>query len=237
MRTELTLTVIGPLGGGVDGLNADLLLGSTTFVLAPCGPGCYRTRARLPAGARAQLVLAGRGPETVTPIVLPSAHAPSAAALVAAAGRRYDALGSVAIDEHLSSGRVAQDTHYQLLAPASFAYTIRGGGPQAVVLGARRWDRTSPHDPWVASPQTPLPQPRIWWGTHPQNAHLVGHAVLAGRQVDVVTLISPDLKAWFEVWIDPVRKLPLQLRMTAAAHFMLHRYSGFDRRVVLRPPR
>jgi hypothetical protein len=88
----------------------------------------------------------------------------------------------------------------------------------------------------MRSAQTPLPQPRIWWGAGVTNAHVVGHMLLRGRPVVLVTLFQRKLPGWFTVWIDERRQLPLQLRMVAAAHFMRHRYSAFDAPLKLRAP-
>ena len=229
--TQATLSVLGPLGTGVDGLAPTLRTVRGELRLAPCGSGCYRTTAPALEGPATLRV---RG--TDVPFRLPNTDAPSAAALVADVARRYDALRSVTIDERLSSGTgVTLVTRYQLAAPDSFSYRIRGGG-QAVVIGARRWDRPGARGRWVRSPQTPLPQPRIWWGTAPTNAHVVARGRLRGRPVLVVTLLQRRLPAWFTVWVDARTHLPLALRMVTTAHFMGHRYSGFDRPVRLRPP-
>jgi copper transport protein len=231
--TRLLLSVLGPLGQGVDGLEASLRLPGRTVSLSVCGSGCYGARASIHGGEHATLLL---GSERVA-LVLPSPRAPVAAALLAKVARRYDGLRSVVIDERLSSGVGATVvTRYELQAPSSFAYRIARGGPQAVVLGARRWDRESAHGTWVETPQTPLPQPRVWWGPGATNAHVVGHARVAGRPVTVVTLLQRSLPGWFTVWIDERRSLPLALRMVTTAHFMHHRYSGFDRPLQLRPP-
>ena len=40
---------------------------------------------------------------------------------------------------------------------------------------------------------------------------------------------DPKLPAWFELTVDPRTGRLLALRMTAQAHFMRHRYCGFDR--------
>jgi hypothetical protein len=236
-RAQLTLTAIGPLGDGVDNLGAQLRFpGGAALGLVPCGSGCYRGNAAFQPDEHVTLELTDAGKVRRVPLVVPDAHAPAADALVAAAARTYDRLRTVAIDERLSSGVSAvYRTHYQLQAPSSFSYRMAGGGPQAVVLGDRRWDRTSVKQPWTESATQPIPQPRIWWESA-RSAHVVGHTRLRGRPVDVVTLISPPLTAWFEVWIDAQRKLPLALKMIRSAHFMEHRYSGFDAPVRLKPP-
>jgi copper transport protein len=236
-RKELTLTVIGPLGDGVDNLGARIRFpGGAAVGLVPCGSGCYRGLGAFQPGERVTLELTDNGKLRRVPLVLPDVHAPAADALVAAAARHYTALRSVAIDERLSSGLSGvYRTHYQLQAPTSFSYRMANGGAQAVVLGNRRWDRTSAQQPWTESATQPIRQPQIWWESA-RSAHVVGHTRLGGRPVDVVTLISAPLTAWFEVWIDPQRKLPLALKMIRSAHFMEHRYSGFDAPVRLRPP-
>jgi hypothetical protein len=229
--------VIGPLGDGVDNLGARVRFpGGAALGLVPCGSGCYRGLAAFQPGERVTLELTDNGKVRRVPLLVPDAHAPAADALVAATARHYDALRSVAIDERLSSGLSGvYRTHYQLQAPTSFSYRMANGGAQAVVLGNRRWDRTSAKQPWTESPTQPIRQPQIWWESA-RSAHVVGHTRLGGRPVDIVTLISAPLTAWFEVWIDPQRKLPLALKMIRSAHFMEHRYSGFDAPVRLRPP-
>ena len=60
---------------------------------------------------------------------------------------------------------------------------------------------------------------------------------LGGRPVWVVSFVNPTIPAWFTAWVDRGSYRTLQLRMTAAAHFMFHRYVAFDRPLRIEPPR
>jgi hypothetical protein len=58
---------------------------------------------------------------------------------------------------------------------------------------------------------------------------VLSEARVDGRPVWVVSFTNPTAPAWFTVWIDRESYRTLRLRMTAAAHFMFHRYLEFDR--------
>jgi len=51
-----------------------------------------------------------------------------------------------------------------------------------------------------------------------------------------VSFVNPSTPAWFTVAIDRATYRPLRLRMTAAAHFMTHRYLEFNRPLAIEPP-
>jgi hypothetical protein len=124
-----------------------------------------------------------------------------------------------------------------LKAPNQVEYTIRGGAA-AVVIGERRWDRDHPGAPWRRSQQLPaLTVPEPAWGSVATNAHILGKARVGGRPVWVVSFANPTTPAWFTAWIDRRTYRTLRLRMTAAAHFMFHRYLEFDRPLRIVPPR
>jgi hypothetical protein len=122
-------------------------------------------------------------------------------------------------------------------APNEVEYAIRGGA-SAVVLGERRWDRDHPGAPWRRSQQLPaltVPQPA--WGSVATNAYLLADGHVDGRPVWVVSFANPTTPAWFTAWIDRRSYRTLRLRMTAAAHFMFHRYLAFNGPVSIKPPR
>ena len=92
------------------------------------------------------------------------------------------------------------------------------GGPSAIVIGSRRWDRERPGAPYVESSQTPLDVIQPYWQT-PTNVHEIAPGVL--------TFLDRRIPAWFRLELGP--RKPRQLQMTAAAHFMIDRYVGFRR--------
>jgi hypothetical protein len=179
-----------------------------------------------------KVVLAGR------PVDFDVPQAPKPAArIVARAGHVFRLLRSVVFVESLRSGPTGGIvTTWRLPAPDRLTYRIHGGAA-AVVIGRTRWDRDAPGGRWRRSPQLPplnVPQPT--WGDVAVDAHVIGAARVAGRPVWIVSFANPTTPAWFTAWIDRHSYRTLRLRMTAAAHFMFHRYESFDRPLRIRPP-
>lgn len=239
----LTASVLGPDGDGAEALHLRFrLLGSTGTVSAPaqsCGAGCYRTLLEPPG--KPQLVLlsieaVGRAPSVVR-FPLPARWPPPRAdLLLRRATRIYRSLRTLVTYERLaSSNRNALTTTYKAVAPDRLAYQIRGG-PAAIIIGDRRWDR-DPGGSWKPSPQLPIRQPSPPWGENSRDARLIAGARVAGRSAWVVSFFDPRISAWFTIWVDKVTMRTLELRMVAAAHFMHHRYSGFNEPIEIAPPR
>ena len=90
---------------------------------------------------------------------------------------------------------------------------------------------------WGSSQIPPLQVPTPTWGSHVSNAELLGTARVGGRPVWVVSFVNSSIPAFFTAWIDQSSYRTLQLRMTAAAHFMFQRYTAFNRPVRIVPPR
>ncbi len=223
-------TVLGQENRGVDGLSVGFETHGRRLGSSSCGPGCYRSEGRVRPGPVTVLV----GGSAPVRFDLPANAAPGSA-LVARARRAFEGLKSLVIQEHLASSPTARVfTTWRIVAPNRLAYTT-SGNVRAVVIGARRWDKFG-RGPWQRSAQTPLHQPAPWWSPSWRNARLVGTARVGGREARVVTFFDPVLPAWFEVAVDPKTALPLTLKMTAAAHFMRHRYSGFNRPLRIVPP-
>jgi copper transport protein len=134
----------------------------------------------------------------------------------------YNAAPAVTIVERLSSRPgIAQTAVFHERAPDRLAYRIvsstrRGlAGTEAVVIGARRWDRTA-RGPWRASSYGQIRVPGAYWGPDPVNAHYAAP--------DVITFFDPRTHAWFRLRLDRTGR-PAELKMTAGAHFMHHDYS------------
>ena len=231
---RLTATVLGPSGGPDKKLPLRFRVGGKTLASEPCGPGCYR--AAVPVGLplrQVQVVLPGQR----AVFKLPAGIRP-AQRIVSRASRVFRALKSVVYVESLRSDPThALVTTWTLATPDLVSYRIHGGA-SAVVIGKQRWDRTTPHSRWVRSAQVPplqVPQPA--WGNDFSNAHVLGTARVAGRPVWVASFVNPSIPAFFTAWIDQRSYRTLQLRMTAAAHFMFHRYTAFNRSVRIVPPK
>jgi len=231
-KGRLTATVLSPSGGPLSGLKVSFRAGSRLIPAKPCGLGCYSAAAVPPQ--HVELRLSGSRPVAFD---IPARPRP-AAAIVARAGRVTRALKSLVYVESLRSGPTGGLlTTWSMKAPNEVEYRIRGGA-DAIVLGTRRWDRDGGGKPWRRSQQLPalrVPQPA--WGSTATNAYLLGEGRVAGRPVWVVSFANPTTPAWFTAWIDRATYRPLRMRMTAAAHFMTHRYLAFNQPLTIAPPR
>jgi hypothetical protein len=208
-----TVTLLGPDGTGQNG--RDVRIDDTRAT--PCGSGCYRAAA-------------GNGPVRVTvgtrtlTFTVP-VRAPDGTALLRQVTRAYRAARTVVFDEKLSSSATGGIvTRFSLVAPNRLKYQTRGGA-SAIVIGARRWDRDGPGQPYVESAQTPLDVLQPYW-SNVSNVHEIAPGVL--------TFLDRSLPAWFR--LDLSGRTPQVLHMTAAAHFMTQRYVGFDDPVDVSPP-
>jgi copper transport protein len=211
--STVTVTLIAPDGTGVDGRGVTV----DGIAARSCGSGCYRTPA-VPGG-----LSIGVGATTMQ-FDLP-ARAADGRALLQQVTRAYRAARTVVFDEHLASTPTnGQTTRFTVVAPDRLAYQTKGGA-SAIVIGTRRWDRDSTRAPWVASAQTRLNVMQPYWGK-PTNVHLIAPNVL--------TFIDRRVPAWFRLTLNSAR--PARMQMTAAGHFMVDRYAGFDVPAVVSPP-
>jgi copper transport protein len=217
-------TVISGEGGGVDGLDISIA-GRPT---ASCGPGCYEAELPPPHG-HVKVSVGGR---TLVLPAPPQWPPQSADSLVALATHTFQRLQSVSYVERLASSprnRIVSD--FTLESPNRFAYRIHGGS-SAIVIGARRWDLVR-GGAWDPTPYSPTPQPTPIWQGPISNAY-----VLTETPRDVtVTFLNRRARAWFLVRLNRSTLRPQNLSMTATAHFMRHRYFGFDAPRRIFPPK
>jgi Copper resistance protein D len=212
--TAATVTLLGPDGTGASGRAVRIDGRAAT----PCGAGCYRAPA--PSGP-VRVTVDGRA---LTFEV--AARAPSARAMLARATRLYRGARTIVFTESLrSSPSAGVVSRFEVVAPDGLRYTIRGG-PQAVVIGTRRWDRDTPTGQWQESQQTRLDVTQPYW-RHPTSVHLVAPRTL--------TFMDRTIPAWFRLTLDAQGR-PRTLHMTAAAHFMRDDYARYGVPVVLSPP-
>jgi hypothetical protein len=240
----LVATVLGPDGSGLSGLDATLALRTSTGARPSgpgrdCGAGCYEATLTGIAGrpTAATVRLSGQGRNASATFALPKAWPPPPVnGLVQRAAAAYRRLRTLVIHERLASDPThVLTTVYREAAPDRLQLAS-STGTRAIIVGDRRWDRT-PGQPWRESPQSPIRSVLPFWVTTPVNAYLLGSATVAGRAVSVVSFATPQVPAWFTIWIDKRTHRTLELRMTAAAHFMHHRYGPFDAPLTIGPPR
>ena len=215
------VTVLGPDGGGVTGLAVQI----AGIATRSCGPGCYAASGSY-AGKSVRVAVAGRELLFRLP-----ARALSASALVSRATNAFRKLRSVDYTERLaSSPRDKVVSEFTLERPDRLMYRIRGGA-DGIIIGTRRWDRASGGQ-WLPSSQDLTPEPEPIWAGHFTNAYLLK----VTPTTYVVSFLKPIGPAWFTVELDRRTLRPRSLRMTAAAHFMTHRYTRFNGPRRIKPP-
>ena len=215
------VTVLGPQGTGVNGLRVTV----NGVALGACGSGCYG--GFVPLRRVATVRVAGHTLRFGIPV-----RPRPAATLVARATRDFRALRSVDYVERLASSprdKVVSD--FTLERPNRLEYEIRGGA-SGIIIGARRWDRARGGS-WVASEQTPTPQPEPIWAGAFTNAFLLETTPTSY----VVSFMKPLGPTWFTLRLDRRTLLPRDMRMTTTSHFMTHRYTRFNAPPRIKPPR
>jgi hypothetical protein len=235
---QLQASVLDGDGHGVSGLRVVFSAGGVQRVGAACGAGCYRVTvspARSPDAV--SLVVSGRATSTGWRVALPAVWpAPDGTAIMARASRVWRSLRSLAYVERLAADPTNRQTSdWRVAAPDRAAYTIRGHGG-GIVIGARRWDRSTPAGRWVESSQSaPITEPVPFWAGV-SNAHVLGTVSAAGRPAWLVSFFDPRTPAWFEATVEKQTGRTLELRMFAAAHFMHDSYRSFDSAPAVVPP-
>ncbi len=218
--TTAQVSVLGQNARGVSG--ADVRLNGDPA--APCGAGCYRASV---GSGPVDVTLRSGGATTHWRVDVPRA-APPAATLVEQATRTYRGLHTLAWSEVFGSdARRKVTTRWQATAPDRLAYQVRGG-PKAVIVGGRRWDKFTAGAAWQESGQAvPVTQPQPFWASA-LDAHVLGHTTFGGRPVTVVSFFDPKTPGWYRILIDPATLRTVHMDMYATAHFMHDTYFGFD---------
>jgi hypothetical protein len=158
---------------------------------------------------------------------------PPGTAFLRRATRVFDALDSVVLRERLrSSPDTGIHTTWKLLRPYSFSYVIDGGGG-GIVIGDRRWDRFAPGAAWKRSSSSLLPQPTAPWGKVFKNVRVLRET----KEAVTVSWNDPTTPAWYIATFDRALARPVTLRMTAAGHFMQHRYLTYNQPIRITPPK
>ncbi len=218
---DAEVLVLGQDNNGVNGL-AVTIAGAEA---RSCGAGCYRA----PLSRTRPIVKVSVGGRTLV-FSAPAKPRP-AGALVTRATRAFRGLRSVDYVERLaSSPRNKVVAEFTLERPDRLEYRIRGGA-DGIIIGSRRWDRAR-GGKWVPSPQDRTPQPEPIWAGHFTNAYVLETT----PTTYVVSFLKPIGPVWFTLRLDRRTLLPQSLRMTAAAHFMMHRYTRFNAAPRIRAP-
>jgi hypothetical protein len=220
----LQASVVGGQGEGVDGLGVSFRLGSHVSTASTCGAGCYEATVPSRTPPRAVEVDVRRRDRTTSWLVrMPRPWPPrGASALVARTTSTFRKVRSFVVRDWLTSGSVpVLFTRWTIVAPDKLSYQVKGG-PQAVIIGNRRWDKL-PGQRWEQSEQTPIHQPAPFWSSW-TDAHVLESTKASWR----VSLFDPKTRAWYELLIAKRSLLPQQVWMHTTAHFMREVYGRYN---------
>ena len=225
-QAEVPLPSPPPAGAYVDGGQAGRLAvgfawldGKVTVTLVgPEGRVVNQLPVRVTSSGRlVDVITAG----TTLRFRVPGSLRPAATAL-RRARQLYDQARAITIVERLSSRPgIAQASVLHERAPDHLAYRIVSSteaglaGRQAVVIGARRWDRAG-RGPWRVASYGSIRVPQAYWTPRTRNAFFSAR--------DVLTFYDTQIHAWYRLRLDSKGR-PAELKMVAGAHFMHHDYS------------
>ena len=202
-----------------------------------CGPGCYAATIPLPRRRGDRRLARGPGVGRRTLVfTLPARWpAPAAGALVDRVDRVFRGLRT---RRHPRAPCVLERTN-----AITTTYRVAGAEPPRLPDRRRarggRDRRDALGSPPGADAGSAPSRSRSGSPSRSGDPTRCGTPACSDRADDrpVVSFYDPKLPAWFELSIDPRTGRLLALRMTAEAHFMRHRYSGFDAPLEIVPPR
>ena len=193
-----------------------------------CGRGCSRVSVPV-LDERARMLTVRHGAQAVS-FDLPAHLPPAGNATFDRALRTMDSLRTYRFTERLSSGGGTVRTRIDVQAPDRLQLRTRGF--RSVIIGDTRWDNRGGRWEQSAFPGLDVRELLMWHDA--KNPRVV-------RQLDdgVRELTAFGLKpvpAWFRLEVAPSGRVT-EAEMTAASHFMLHRYADFDEGVTIKAPR
>jgi hypothetical protein len=197
---------------------------------APCGQGCSRVSGPVLDGRSAFLTVR-HATEDVS-FDLPTFLPPDGNETFDKAGRTMSALRTFRFTERLSSG-LGTTVNSTVDVQAPDRMRLRTNGFSSVIVGKNRWDRTAGSD-WEQSPFPGLDVRDLLMWHEAKNPRIVR---LSGNgEAELVAFGLQPVPAWFRLDVEPSGRVT-EAEMTAASHFMLHRYQDFNRSRPVEPPR
>lgn len=194
-----------------------------------CGRGCSRVDAPVLDGrARALAVRVGSTPFS---FALPRRLPASGAAEFARARRTMGALRSYHFTERLSSGHGAILTGLDVQAPDRLRFRTNNGF-RSVIIGGTRWDFLDGRWQRQRFPGLDVREVLMWYQA--RTPRVVKREPDGAAELAAFSL--KPVPSWFRLTVEPSGRVS-QARMTAPSHFMLHRYSEFDRAPQITPPK
>lgn len=196
----------------------------------PCGQGCNRISGPVLDGRSAFLTVR-HGTEDVS-FDLPAFLPPDGNATFDKASRTMSALDSFRYTERLSSG-LGTTVNSTVDVQAPDRMRLRTKGFSSVIIGKNRWDRPA-GSAWEQSPFPGLDVRDLLMWHQAKNPRIVR---LSGNgDAELVAFGLQPVPAWFRLDVEPSGRVT-EAEMTAASHFMLHRYSDFDKGAAVTAPR
>jgi hypothetical protein len=206
-----------------------ITLDGRTVTSKPCGRGCSRiTGPVLDGRTRALAVETGSTSFTFT---LPRRLPASGANDLARARQTMAALRSYHFTERLSSGSGAILTRLDVQAPDRLRLRTDNGF-RSVIIGRTRWDYLDGRWERQSFPGLNVRDVLMWYQA--RTPRVVKRE--PNGAAELATFSLKPVPSWFRLTVEPSGRVS-QARMTAPSHFMLHRYSEYDRAPEITPPK
>jgi hypothetical protein len=194
----------------------------------PCGRGCSRVEAPVLDGSPVRLSV--RADSSSVTFALPAQLPPAGDEVFARAERTMGRLHSFRFTERLSSGGKAVFTKLDVQAPNRLRLRTSTGF-RSVIIGRTRWDNAE--GSWERVPFPGLAVKGLLMWSRAKHPRIVGRR--PGGVQELAAFGLQPVPAWFRLAVGPSGRV-LDAEMTAASHFMFHRYSDFNGGVTITPP-
>lgn len=220
-----------------EGLPVELSVGGRTLEAEECGTTCRVATVELRGRETVGVTVGGGlgGPETFE---VPELPAPPAEGLLRRANERMESLRTYRVEETLAPPRPPIVTDYAFRAPDRM-HLRSSRGFELIATGDAQYRRTKANREWQVSRGAPaIDVPLLAWeGFEPLTVKEVGRETLDGIETRIISYFTGDQRApiWFRLWIGP-DGLVRRMEMRAEAHFMDHRFSGFDAPLTIEAP-
>jgi hypothetical protein len=197
---------------------------------APCGRGCLRVSGPVLAG-RETFLTVRHGAQSVS-FDLPAVLPPDGNAAFDKASSTMSALRTFRFTERLSSG-LGTTVNSTVDVQAPDRLRLRTKGFSSVIIGTNRWDRRAGGQ-WEQNPFPGLDVKELLMWHQAKNPRIV--RLFGNGAAELVAFGTEPVPAWFRLDVEPSGRVT-EAEMTAASHFMLHRYQDFNRGPAIEPPR
>jgi hypothetical protein len=203
-------------------------IGDRNLDAEPCGRGCSRVQVPVLNGSPVRLSV--RAGSSRLSFALPARLPASGDEVFARAEHTMRRLHSFRFTERLSSGAETVTTKLDVQAPNRLRLKTSTGF-RSVIIGRNRWDYTEGHWEHVPFPGLDVAGVLMWSrAEHPRIVTRRPHGI-----TELAAFGLQPVPAWFRIAVNPSGRV-VEAEMIAASHFMVHRYSDFNRGVSITPP-